>query len=196
MNPVSKWFLTSRAAPLPRRVHGPLWLLAWEIGKTIKIISGLCMEVGQNDAPTFTVNMMSASFDNAFRHKCVINLGTAKTWGMYGCASQSSLNNSTTVAIAAGGGIQSRGPLMRYRLNQSSGVRRFSGQPPQALPFLCYHHELIHRVILPSALVSALCSKGINVKGLIPAIIPFSRSPRDKPSMPDLSILVPAMWMM
>ena len=67
------------------------------------------MDFGQNGAPARMEKHKSASFDKAFLHKCVIRRGTANTWGMWGLASRSSVNISTTVSIAAGGGIHNRG---------------------------------------------------------------------------------------
>ena len=80
---------------------------------------GSCMHVGQNDAPVRIVNMTSASFDNAFRQRCVIRRGTANTWGIWGRARRSSLNISTTVSMAAGGGIQRRAAEISCSRNQS-----------------------------------------------------------------------------
>ena len=79
------------------------------------------MQRGQKLAPpALTSNIKSASLDKAFLHRYVIRRGIANTWGVVGLVSLSSVNNSTTVSMAAGGGAHSRAPSIMCSLNQSS----------------------------------------------------------------------------
>ena len=163
-------------------------------GRTISTISGSCIERGQKDAPLHKVKQISASFIGCFLHKCVISLGTKKTFGMWGCANLSSLNNSTTVSMAAGGGIQSLASWMLWRSNQSSGLSNFRFLPHQGSPSLPFHQESTHceTRVPDSWLVSSFSKTKVN--GCFPAIMSSSRSPRDRPSMSDSFMRVPAIW--
>ena len=66
------------------------------------------MALGQKQAPAGTWNMTSASFPKFFLHRCVINLGTTKTWGSVGFTIRSSLNNSLPSPSRPGGAPQPR----------------------------------------------------------------------------------------
>ena len=69
-------------------------------------IRGSCIEKGQNDGHTLTVNKKYVSLDNLFIHRCVIKWVITNKWGVWGCTRKSSLNNLTMVSIADGGGVQ------------------------------------------------------------------------------------------
>ena len=78
-------------------------------GKKINTMRGSCIYKVQKDAPTLLVNKTSGSLYNCLLHRWVIKRGIANTWGIWGCANQSSLITSTTVYIAAGWDVQSIG---------------------------------------------------------------------------------------
>ena len=142
--------------------------------------------------------MTSASFPKFFLHRCVINLGTTKTWNSVGFTIRSSLNNSITVSIAAGGGLHNLGPLMSGRLNQSSGVSNLSGEPFQAIRFREFdcHHKLTQVWTRWFDLPTASSFKGMWPSGSSPFITPSKKSPLDRPLIPALFIRVPAICIM
>ena len=92
-------------------------------------ISGSCIDNGQNQLPLAASNIKSASFPRERRNRWVISLGTTNTCDISGWANRSSLKSSTTVSIAAGGGLQSLGAAMSYSSNQSVGSSKRSPAP-------------------------------------------------------------------
>ena len=114
-----------------------------------------CIEQGQKYGPTLAVKKTSASLDDFFLHRLVIKRGIANTWGIWGCARQSSLNNSTTFSIAAGVGIQSLGMYCVCNSNQSPGANFLRGRPPHAASVVSFHQEVIQLTTLPLDLLSS-----------------------------------------
>ena len=70
-----------------------------------RFMHGACTKVW----PHINSNKTFTSLDNWLLHIWVIKQGIENTWGIRGCENKSSLNNSTTVSIAAGGGVKSIG---------------------------------------------------------------------------------------
>ena len=80
----------------------------WNMGQRQKIntMGDSCIDWGQKDGPILTMKKIYASLYDFFIHSCVIKRGIENNWGIWGYASQSSLNNSTTIYITTGGGVQ------------------------------------------------------------------------------------------
>ena len=137
------------------------------------------------------MNKASAYLDSFFLHRFVIKQGIANTWGVWGCARRSSLNNSTTVYITVGGGVQILGMSFLCNSNQFSGAKLFKGNPPQTFLVLYFHQEVIQLTTCPPDLSSAYWFSGIKSVVFWPVIMPSKRSPLYKPSMPARFIWVP-----
>ena len=102
----------------PCITQGPLYFETRSRVKTINTMRGSCIEQGQKDGPTLTVNKTSTYLDNFFIHRWVIKQGIENTWGIWGCARLSSLNNPTTASIAAGRCVQRLGLYCVCNWNQ------------------------------------------------------------------------------
>ena len=153
-----------------------------------------CIERGQKDGPTLTVNKKIASLDNCFLHRYVIKQSIENNWEIWGCVIQYSLNNLTTVSIASRGGVQSLGISCVKNSNQLSGTKFFKEPPPHNVPVLSFHQEVIQLTTLPHKISSAVSFSGTKSNGFCPVIMPSKRYPQDKPSMSSCLIRVPPTW--
>ena len=140
------------------------------------------------------MNKTSASLDNCFFYMWVIKWGIENTWGILGCARQSSLDNYTTVSIAAGGECLKSWAVLCGNWNQSSGANFFRARPTHASPVLSFHQEVIQLTTHPPDLSSAESFSRMNSNGFWPVIVPSKIIPREKPYMPVRFILDPATW--
>ena len=156
---------------------------------------GSCIEQVQNDGPTLIVNKTSKSLNNCLLHRWVIKRGIANTWGICGCAKQSESNTSSTVYIAVGEGVQSLGLSCVCNWKQSLGDNLFRARLLHAYSVLYFHQELIQLTTRPPDLSSADSFRGMKSNGFWPVMISFKICIWDKPSIPDLFILVPTPWM-
>jgi hypothetical protein len=94
-------------------------------------VRGLWSRASQKGTPAGILKRISASLPRSLHHRCVIKRGTSYTWGQWGWANQSSVNNSKATSIAAGGSIHSLAACKFFNSNMLSLSTSTSGKPPQ-----------------------------------------------------------------